>query len=245
MKITKLLVLPLMGLILSSCSTPIKGGDMPKLTDDPGHLLNLTMSSSISGDKEIIDDMYRLFNYEEMKIEVYSNFAMSVQKRRSGGDIEQTIKYMMLKNNTIYSLFDGFGRKTKMSETYDPSVTALDFGLLELVSSDGDIFVNQAKIIYNQMSEFGGADAFVAKLNRSGEVYTYSFKNYVGDYDYETVYKLTIKNNYFTDLEMLKIMSKGNKSATDKVSVSFKYGTKLESYPEAKMPDPTEYTPFE
>lgn len=239
MKKTKLLVLPLMALLLSSCATAIKGSDMPELVKDPGHLLKLTITGATSGDHEVISSMNNPFANLQLSVEFYSNFVKLTSMDKEGEKTVSVTKYVMRKDDKVYTLSDENGKKSKieLSDSTGFVFETTSNGILLTMS----MYILPALTLYTQMTMVNGESDSDNTLKRSGDVYTLSHSGKEGAYTAEAVGKLTIKNDYVSAYEMSSSMSKDDKKATYKLSAKYTFGKELSSYSESKMPNPANF----
>ncbi len=243
MKKTRLLVLPLMSLLLTSCGTTIKGSDVPDLKKDPGHLLKLEVTEKISGNSDIIEDMGSVPTDVKLSYECYTNFVKMESKGKVDGENQNSLMYVMLKNNVTYVLGDTNGEKTK-EETPDPTGLGFKAGSA-FVSAAVSGFVMGAVSMHTMMKEVDNLQKAspdsIYELKRFVNTYTLSFTEIDDDMTLDVVIKLTIKNDYFTALEATTIATRDNKKATEKTSAKYTYAEEIVSYSESKMPKPADF----
>ncbi len=244
MKKTSLLVLPLAALLLTSCATTIKGSDMPELTKNPGYIVKLVMSSTISGDNDLIKEAGGEKGNQEIGIEIYSNFIKLSEKSKVDGKNESTTAYVMLKNEVTYILNDENGKKSKQ-ETPDPTGLGFAAGSAFIVAMAKSL-LSPALALYSVMSNYQepkeSDSGNESSLKRLGNVYILNEVETGKDgIKEDNVAKLTIKNDYFSALEVTSVLSKDGKKATNKASFKYTFGSEKQSYSESKMPNPESY----
>lgn len=244
MKKVKLLVFPLIGLLLSSCASTIKGSEMPELSENPGYLLKSSTKITGSGDEELLNDTSFSQGTAEVTFEFYTNFVKVETKYNLKISKMTLINYYMLKDGVFYSLEDRDGVKSKTEEN-DPAGTYFENNAKAVMNS-GNLGLSSARQIYQQMAnieqlnkEADEGETF--KLKQLGYIYTLktTMNNEYGVYN--MTYKLKIKNNYFKYLEFVGNVSVDNKKIEAKAAYNFTFGAEKQAYDISKMPNPADY----
>lgn len=243
MKNSNLLIFPLMVLLLNGCAMKIKSSELPELSEEPGYLLEVTSQTTVSGDEEIMKPFHLKKGKREEASEFYSNYIKMTTKIDNNSGKENTVTYLMYKNDVTYLLNDNNGVKSK-SEADDPEQISFKLSALMFQQFAANA-LSYAQAIYGQMRtiEETANDPALERYTLTRTINTYALKvfGHEGEHSIEGVMKFTIKNNYFSSVDVSSKISKDKKSATTKGSYKFTFGAEERRFAEAKMPNPANF----
>ncbi len=244
MKKSKLLVLPLVAVLLSSCATSIKSSEIPELSKEPGYVLKMISTSSVSGDKDIMASFSLEKAKSKFSVDFYTNYIKASDNSSDEDGSEKVLNYVMFKNNVTYSLTEKDGTKSK-TEVTDPLEIAFKAALL-LYKTPVTAGLALASLSYERMrniDETAQLDKTINEytLTRAINTYTLTIVRNEDGYEIQSVTKITFKNDYFSSFEVSSKISKDKKSATNKSNFKFTFGAEERTFDESKMPDLTKY----